>query len=90
MRSAGVALALAASVALLASALAACGESREVTPLKLGVMLVNSETRTATALDRLRAFELAVKHVNAAGGVFGRPLSSRRATPSTPRRRRAA
>jgi len=37
-------------------------------------MLVNSETQTETALDRLRAFKLAIKHVNAAGGVFGRPV----------------
>lgn len=74
MRSVGVVLALAAGVALLASLLAACGDGREVAPLKIGVMLVNSETRTETALDRLRAFKLAVKHVNAGGGVFGRPV----------------
>ncbi len=70
----GLALALTTGVVLLASALAACGDGEEATPLKLGVMLVNSETQTATALDRLRAFKLAVKHVNAAGGVFGRPV----------------
>ena len=69
-----VALALAAGAALLAGALAACGEGRDVAPLRVGVMLVNSETRTETALDRLRAFRLAVGHVNAGGGVFGRPV----------------
>ena len=69
-----VALALATGLALLVSALTACGEGREVTPLKIGVMLVNSETQTETALDRLRAFKLAIKHVNAGGGVFGRPV----------------
>ena len=74
MRSASLALALATGVALVVSALAGCGDGRQVTPLKIGVMLVNSETRTETALDRLRAFKLAVKHVNASGGVFGRPV----------------
>ncbi len=70
----GVALALAAGVALLAGAFAACGDGREATSLTVGVMLVNSETQTETARDRLRAFELAVTHVNAAGGVLGRPV----------------
>ncbi len=74
IRSPGVALALAAGVALLAGALAACSDGREVTPLKIGVMLVNSETRTETALDRRRAFQLAIKHVNEGGGVLGRPV----------------
>ena len=74
MRSAGLTLALVAGAALLASTLAACGDGREVAPLKIGVMLVNSETQTETARDRLRAFTLAVKHVNAGGGVFGRPV----------------
>lgn len=55
MRNVGVALALATGVALLASALAACGEGGERTPLRLGVMLVNSGTRTETALDWPRA-----------------------------------
>ena len=74
MRRVGVALALVTGVVLLASALAACGDDRDVTPLKIGVMLVNSETPTETALDRVRAFKLAIKHVNAADGVFGRPV----------------
>ena len=69
-----VAWALAAGAALLAGALAACGDGRDVAPLRVGVMLVNSETRTETSLDRLRSVRLAVGHVNAAGGVFGRPV----------------
>ena len=73
-RGAGVALALAAGAALLAGALAACGGEGDRAPLRLGVMLVNSETRTETASDRLRAVRLAAAHVNAAGGVFGRPV----------------
>ena len=74
LRGAAVALALATAALLLGGALAACGDDGEVAPLRLGVMLVSSETRTETALDRVRAFELAVTHVNAAGGVFGRPV----------------
>ncbi|MCY3882341.1 MAG: ABC transporter substrate-binding protein [Chloroflexi bacterium] len=58
---------------LVAGALAACG-GEERAPLKIGVLLVNSETQTDTALDRLRAFKLAIKHVNEAGGVFGQPV----------------
>ncbi|MYH41883.1 MAG: ABC transporter substrate-binding protein, partial [Chloroflexi bacterium] len=73
-RRVAVALTLTAAASLLAGALAACGDDGDVAPLRLGVMLVSSETRTETALDRLRAFELAVTHVNAAGGVFGRPV----------------
>lgn len=63
-----------AGVALLASVLLGCGGGEEVTPLKIGVLLVNSETRTESALDRLRALELAVAHVNDAGGVFGQSV----------------
>ena len=73
-RGVAVAWALAAGAALLAGALAACGDGRDVAPLRVGVMLVNSETRTETSLDRLRSVRLAVGHVNAAGGVFGRPV----------------
>lgn len=72
-RSACLVLALAIGIALLASTFA-CADGREVTSLKIGVMLVNSETRTETALDRMRAFQLAIEHVNAGGGVFGRPV----------------
>ncbi len=74
MRRARLVLALAAGAALLSGALAACGGGGDVAPLRVGVMLVNSETRTETALDRLRAVRLAAGHVNAAGGVFRRPV----------------
>ncbi|MDE2670570.1 MAG: ABC transporter substrate-binding protein [Chloroflexota bacterium] len=66
-------LTLPAVLAVVAGAFAACGDE-EPTPLKIGVMVVNSETQTDTALDRLRAFKLAIKHVNEAGGVFGQPV----------------
>ncbi len=70
----GLLLALGAAFALVAGTLAACGGEEERAPLRIGVLLVNSETRTDTALDRLRAFKLAIKHVNEAGGVFGQPV----------------
>ncbi len=66
-------LLLATASLLVAGALAACG-GEERAPLRIGVMLVNSETQTDTARDRLRAFRLAIKHVNEAGGVFGQPV----------------
>ena len=66
-------LAVIAALAFVAGTLAACGDE-ERTPLKIGVLLVNSETQTDTALDRLRSFKLAIKHVNEAGGVFGQPV----------------
>lgn len=72
-RSWGPWLAVIAALALVAGTLAACGDE-ERAPLKIGVMLVNSQTQTDTALDRLRAFRLAIKHVNEAGGVFGQPV----------------
>lgn len=65
-------LAMTAALALFAGMLAACGD--EQPPLKIDVMVVNSETQTDTSLDRLRAFKLAIKHVNEAGGVFGQPV----------------
>ena len=43
-------------------------------PLKIGALLVNSETQTEAALDRLRALQLAVAHVNEAGGALGAPV----------------
>ncbi|MCY4392782.1 MAG: ABC transporter substrate-binding protein [Chloroflexi bacterium] len=69
----GLLLAVLAAFAFVAGTLAACGDE-ERTPLKIGVLLVNSETQTDTALDRLRSFKLAIKHVNEAGGVFGQPV----------------
>ncbi len=72
-RSWGPWLAAVAALALVAGTLAACGDE-EPAPLKIGVLLVNSETQTDTALDRLRAFKLAIKHVNEAGGIFGQPV----------------
>ena len=69
-----VLLALAASLAI---GLAGCGSDApadDVGPLRLGLMVNLSEGATARAVERQRAFELAVQHVNAAGGVFGQPV----------------
>ncbi len=46
------------------------------TPLKLGLLLNFSQGATERAIERERAFELALAHVNAGGGVFGMPVES--------------
>ncbi len=62
----------------LLTAVAGCGGTSQapddVGPLRLGVLLHFSEGAPAKAQDRQRAFDLAVKHVNEGGGVFGRPV----------------
>ena len=61
----------------LAVGLAACGgdaPADDVGPLRLGLLVNLSEGAPARAVERQRAFELAIQHVNAAGGVFGRPV----------------
>ena len=58
--------------------LAACGgdaaPADDPGPLRLGLLVNLSEGAPARAVERQRAFELAVQHVNAAGGVFGQPV----------------
>ena len=69
-----VLLALAASLAIW---LAGCGgdaPADDAGPLRLGLMVNLSAGAPARAVERQRAFELAVQHVNAAGGVFGQPV----------------
>lgn len=66
---------IAAPGLLLAGSLAACaGESGEQGPLKLGLLLTFGENPSENSLGRQRAFDLAVKHLNEGGGVFGRPV----------------
>lgn len=60
---------------LLAVSLAACGEA-PAEPLKLGFLSYMSAGSPQNAQDRQRAFELAVSHLNEAGGVFGRPVET--------------
>ncbi len=58
---------------------AGCGmfetdEEADAVPLKIGLLLNFTGSPEASA-DRQRAFELALKHVNDAGGVFGMPVT---------------
>ena len=67
---------LAASV-VIAGSLGANGEDHAVAaPLKLGLMMNFSQGATGRAFERQRSFELAIKHVNAAGGVLGQPVET--------------
>lgn len=49
-------------------------DPESVTPLKIGLLLNFSEGATERAIERQRAFDLAIKHINAGGGVFGVPV----------------
>ena len=66
--------------ALLLGSAVACGDgsqSADATPaLKIGLLLDFSAGSEEKARDRERAFDLAVKHINAAGGVLGRPVET--------------
>ena len=71
------------AVILLAGVIAACGTDSEPAPpsapsdvgaLKIGLLLNFSDGPAGKAGDRRKSFELAVKHVNDAGGVFGKPV----------------
>lgn len=65
-------------VCLVLGAVVACGGGSEstTTPLKIGLLFDYSPDSEEKARDRERAFHLAVQHVNAAGGVFGRPVET--------------
>ncbi len=54
----------------------ACGEVTPAEPLKLGLLTYISAGSHQNAQDRQRAFELAVTHLNEAGGVFGQPVQT--------------
>ena len=55
--------------------LTACGlVSEDKTPLKIGLMMNFSGGSAEIYTDRQRAFELAIEHINQAGGVFGLPV----------------
>ena len=47
----------------------------EPTALKIGLLLDLSSGSTEVHMERRRAFELAIKHVNEGGGVFGLPVT---------------
>ena len=58
---------------LLLVALAACsGETDEPDPLRIGVL--HTSFNDEIEQEMLRAFDLAIKHLNEAGGVFGQPV----------------
>ncbi|MDE2991383.1 MAG: ABC transporter substrate-binding protein [Chloroflexota bacterium] len=63
------------AAALLSVSLAACGAAPGE-PLKIGLLTYISEGSPQNAQDRQRAFDLAVAHLNQAGGVFGRPVET--------------
>ena len=64
------------ALVLLVASLSACGEVTPAEPLKLGLLTYISAGSHQNAQDRQRAFELAVTHLNEAGGVFGRPVET--------------
>ena len=64
------------ALAILLPGLLACGEAGPTEPLKLGLLTYISAGSSQNAQDRQRAFELAVTHLNEAGGVFGRPVET--------------
>ena len=68
-----LAAAMAVTAGLLAAAVgAACG-GETPPPMKIGLMLTFNPP-SETAADRRRAFDLAIQHINEAGGVLGRPV----------------
>lgn len=83
-RRAWLALTLMALMTTLALSLTGCGQvedvanvvgiSEEPGPLRLGLLLNMTEGAPGRAVDRQRAFELAIRHLNEAGGVFGRQV----------------
>ena len=47
------------------------GMGEDPGPLRIGLLLNLSEGAPGRAVERRQAFELAIRHVNDAGGVFG-------------------
>ena len=58
-----------------AAAEPAVAQSDRPNALKIGLLMDFSSGSTEAARDRQRAFDLAIKHVNDGGGVFGRAVS---------------
>jgi branched-chain amino acid transport system substrate-binding protein len=70
----GTVRSMAAAILLVTGSAGMFGEGQAIGPLKLGLLLNFSEGSTGRAADRKRAFDLAVKHLNAGGGVLGHPV----------------
>lgn len=74
--------ALVATVILSLGMTAACGASEDENseappaPLKIGLLMNFSEETPGRSFWRKRGFDLAMKHVNEAGGVFSLPVES--------------
>ena len=68
---------LAAALLLASLALAAaCGDDGdEQAPLKIGLLLNFGEGAAAASTVRQQSFELAIQHINDAGGVLGQPVT---------------
>ena len=78
-------LGLLAAALLLAglSLAAACGDDGdEQAPLKIGLLLNFGEGAAAASMVRQQSFELAIQHINDAGGVLGQPVTFVLADPS--------
>ncbi len=73
---------LGAAAILVIGMTMACGDSKDEaaesppTPLKIGILMNFSEEGQGRSFWRKRGFDLAIKHVNDAGGVFGLPVES--------------
>ena len=68
-------------VILLSGTIIACGAGPQDAaspsadgPLRIGLLLNFSEGPDGKAAERRKAFDLAIKHVNDAGGVLGQPV----------------
>ena len=66
---------MAASIVIASGCGVISREQPEATPLKIGLLLDFTGSPEASA-DRKRAFDLAVRHINAGGGVLGMPVGS--------------
>ncbi len=78
LRARAIGMMLAAAGLVLTGAVAAAhaADADEVTALKIGLLMDLSSGSAEVWRDRQRAFELAIKHVNAGGGVFGLPVAA--------------
>ncbi len=66
-----------AGLALIGAAMEpSAARTDEAVPLKIGLLLDLSSGSAEVYRDRQRAFELAIKHVNEGGGVFGLPVTA--------------
>ena len=77
LRACAIGLLLGAAGMSLAGAAAepATAPASEATALRIGLLLDLSSGSAEVYRDRQRAFELAIKHVNQGGGVFGLPVT---------------